>query len=389
MRALDGSGATLQPVAAGSADIPPLSAGVLGEGEDDTGDPTALVVGTSGSTGTAKLALLPASALLASARATHARLGGPGSWLLALPPHHIAGLQVLVRSLDAGTSPVVLDLTGGFQPDDFVAAAGRVTDQGPRYTALVPTQLLRLLDSADTNTGIDTGGAATAALRSFDAVLVGGAATATSLLQRARDAGVRAVPTYGMSETCGGCVYDGRSLDRLRVRTDGEGRVYLAGPVLARGYLSDPERTAAAFSIDSGGTRWFRTDDLGEVRDDGALHVLGRVDDVITTGGLKVNPAVVEAALAALPGVAHAVVVGVPDPQWGETVVAIVVPDPGAGGPSLDRLRAQVAASVAPFAAPTRMLLVERLPLRGPGKPDRAALSRLAAASTAPSTADG
>lgn len=365
-----------------------MAAGVLGEGEDDTDDPTALAVGTSGSTGMAKFALLPASALLASARATHARLGGPGNWLLALPPYHIAGLQVLVRSLDAGTAPVVLELTGGFRPEQFVAAAGRMKGRWPRYTALVPTQLVRLLDTAgDQTAGVV--GAALAALCSFDAVLIGGAATAPSLLQRARDAGVRAVPTYGMSETCGGCVYDGRPLNGVRVRTDDEDRVHLAGPVLARGYLGDPERTAAAFAIDSVGTRWFRTDDLGEVRDDGALHILGRADDVITTGGLKVNPAVVEAVLAGCPGVAQVVVVGVPDPRWGETVVAVVVPDPGVGAPSLDRLRAQVAASVAPFAAPTRIVVVDRLPLRGPGKPDRAALARLTAASAVPPAADG
>ena len=243
-QALDGEFAVL-PYAA-SAPPPAAPAGAV----PDEG--TALVVGTSGSTGTPKLAMLPATALAASAAATHDRLGGPGTWLLAMPPHHIAGVQVLLRCVAAGTEPGFVDLTDGFTPHAFAAAAEQLT--GDRhYTALVPTQLGRLL--ADER--------AATALAGFDAVLIGGAASPPALLARARDAGVRAVTTYGMSETCGGCVYDGVPLDGTTVRADLDGRLWLGGPTLATGYLGRPDLTAAAFQAAEDGIRWFRTDDVG------------------------------------------------------------------------------------------------------------------------------
>jgi O-succinylbenzoic acid--CoA ligase len=333
---------------------------------------------TSGSTGDGKGVLLPASALLASASATHDRLGGGGRWLLALPVRHVAGLQVLVRSLVAGTTPVVLDGDGGFRAEAFVRAAAELT--GPRrYTALVPTQLVRLLDA---------GGAALEALAGFDAVLVGGAATAPALRERAAAEGVRLVTTYGMSETCGGCVYDGVPLDGVRLRLHGDGqRVHLGGPVLARGYRGrahDDGGPDSGFFTDSDG-RWFATDDAGTTADDPdaaaaprRLELLGRLDDVVVTGGLKVAPAPVESALLRLPGVAEAVVVGAPDEQWGQRVVAAVVLRPGAGAPTLAEVREQVATDVAAYARPRQLLVLDRMPLRGPGKPDRTALARLA-----------
>jgi O-succinylbenzoic acid--CoA ligase len=197
----------------------------------------AVVVGTSGSTGSPKRAMLTAPALRASARATHATLGGPGQWLLAIPAHHIAGLQVLVRSLDAGTSPLAMDLTDGFRPAAFVAATADFTPGARRYTSLVPTQVIRILDHP--------GGAD--ALRTFDAVLVGGAAMPPRLRARAERARVHLVATYGMSETAGGCVYDGRPLPRTEVEIDEEGRILLGGPTIAHGYLGLPDLTAASF----------------------------------------------------------------------------------------------------------------------------------------------
>ena len=155
----------------------------LGPGEDDEGDPTALVLATSGSTGDPKGALLPATAIVASAQATHGRLGGPGSWLLAMPAHHIAGIQVLVRSALAGTSPEIMDLRNGFSPNGFAAASSQLFERNagrPAYTALVPTQLARLLDE---------GGSGLAALAAYDGVLIGGAATVPAVLDRARVAG--------------------------------------------------------------------------------------------------------------------------------------------------------------------------------------------------------
>jgi O-succinylbenzoic acid--CoA ligase len=214
-------------------------------------------------------------------------------------------------------------------------------------------------------------------------VLVGGAATAPAEIERAQAAGVAVVTTYGMSETCGGCVYDGRPLAGVWWRTQEDGRVELSGPVLARGYRGRPGDPA--FRTDADGRRWFRTDDIGETGLDGVLRILGRSDDVIVTGGLKVSPGLVEAALAGQPGVREVVVVGVPDRDWGERVVAVVVPTPsgadgsGAAPPELAQLHRRVAEEVAAYAAPRQLVLVEQMPLTGPGKPDRMALRALAA----------
>lgn len=370
--ALAGDGPALLPVEAGRPAPASLRPGTpLADEEDDPDDPTVAVLATSGSTGAPKGALLHASALLASASATHDRLGGPGRWLLALPAHHVAGLQVLVRSLITGTVPAVLDLTAGFDPGAFAAAAAEV--RGPRrYTALVPTQVRRLLDA---------GGAPLAALAGFDAVLVGGADTPAQLRTQAAASGVRLVTTYGMSETCGGCVYDGVPLDGVTVRLDPpDGRIRLGGPTVARGYRGG-QGPVDAFGVDPGGTRWFRSEDLG-VLTCGQLEVLGRADDVVVTGGLKVAPGPVEAVLRQLPGVAEAVVVGVEDAEWGQRVVAAVVVAPGQAEPGLDAVRAAVRSAVATHAAPRQLLVLDRLPLRGPGKPDRAEVARLAAKET-------
>ncbi len=336
----------------------------------DLPDGLAVVVGTSGSTGSPKLALLTADALVASNRATHERLGGPGQWLLALPAHHVAGLQVLLRSLDAGTTPVAMDLTDGFVPAAFVAAAARLGAGLPRYTSLVPTQLGRLLDHP--------GGAES--LGAFDAVLIGGAAISPRLRLRAEQAGVRVVTTYGMSETAGGCIYDGTPLSCSEIAFDDEGRIHLGGATLAHGYLGRPDLTAAAFGVDADGLRWFRTDDVGHTDARARLRVDGRVDDLVNTGGLKVAPRLVEEAiLDHVPGVAEVVVVGSPDPEWGEVVCALIVLEPGAvhAGLTAGELREHLRGILPDHALPRRALVATRLPLRGPGKPDRRAVTAL------------
>lgn len=361
----------------------------------DPGGPGARVeVPTSGSTGEPRRVQVSAAALRASGTATAARLGGHGSWLLALPTTHVAGLQVVARSVLAGTAPVVLDLAPGFRGAAFAAAADRLVG-ARRYTSLVPTQVHRLLTEA--RDGEDAG---LRALASFDAVLLGGAATPPPVLAGLRAAGVRVVTTYGMSETAGGCVYDGRPLDGVSVRTV-DGRVQVSGPVLADGYLDDPAATAAAFVTDEAGAalpppgvtsdardgvvpgRWFRTNDLGEVAPDGTLTVLGRADDVIISGGVNVAPAAVEAVLAGAPGIGEVCVVGLPDPEWGQTVVAVVTPDPSAPDVSEDTLLAQVRSRVTDIlgapAAPRHVVVTDTLALRGPGKVDRRAVALLAA----------
>lgn len=345
----------------------------------------ALVVPTSGSTGDPKGVELTAAALAASADATAERLGGPGRWLLALPVTHVAGLQVVLRALRAGTPPVPLptdpagpggpgpggpgpagpgDLGGGPGTGAARFAAGFVAGTaalgvGRRYTSLVPTQVRRLLGA---------GPAAVDALRSYDAVLVGGAAAPAGLLAAAREAGVRVVTTYGMSETAGGCVYDGVPLAGVVAELDADGRIRLAGPVLARGYRLRPELTAAAFA---GGR--YGTGDRGRFAPDGRLEVLGRADDVVVTGGEKVDPAAVEAALAGHPAVVEAAVVGVPDPEWGQRVVAVVVLRPGAAL-DLAAARDHVAARLSRVAAPRELRVVDALPLLPSGKLDRGAL---------------
>jgi O-succinylbenzoic acid--CoA ligase len=310
---------------------------------------TDLVVVTSGSTGGGRGVLLSAAALRASANATLARLGGPGSWLLALPASAIGGLQVLIRSALADREPAVLS-----RGESLGHSLARLPAGDRRYTALVPTQLRRYLaDEPD-------------ALASLDGVLVGGAATDRALLEEARAAGVRVRTTYGMSETAGGCVYDGVPLDGVAVRVaDG---VELAGPVLANGYRLDPAASAEAFV---GG--WFRTRDAGSMSPDGRLSVYGRLDDVVISGGVNVSPQAVEAALREHPSIAEAVVTGLPDPEWGQRVVAAVVPAPGAV-PDLAELRPWVTARLGAAAAPRELALIDAVPTLHTGKPDRRAV---------------
>ncbi|WP_390888046.1 o-succinylbenzoate--CoA ligase [Candidatus Mycobacterium wuenschmannii] len=350
---LHGRSPALLPVTDGTD----LAALRVGEPIDDD---VALVATTSGTTGTPKGALLTAAALTASARATHDRLGGPGRWLLALPSQHIAGLQVLVRSLVGGTTPVELDVSAGFDVGQLPSAVDQL-GPGRRYTSLVATQLAKALHDP----------AATAALAGLDAVLLGGGPAPRPVLDAAATAGLNVVRTYGMSETAGGCVYDGVPLDGVRLRLD-DGRIVLGGPTLANGYRNPP--TPDPFA-EAG---WFRTDDLGAVDDSGVLSVLGRVDDAISTGGLTVLPQPVEAALRTHPAVADCAVFGLPDDRLGQRVVAAVVLADGFAAPALEELRAHLVQTLDHTAAPRDLLFVDALPLRGIGKVDRAALIRLA-----------
>jgi o-succinylbenzoate---CoA ligase len=314
---------------------------------------TALVIATSGSTGQPKGTELSAAALVASARATLRRIGaGPGErWLCCLPTFHIAGIQVLVRSLLAGTDPVVADR---LEP-------GALTASGCAHVAVVPTQLRRMVDAGDDLTSVKT-------------ILLGGAAAPAGLVDAARAAGGRIVTTYGMSETSGGCVYDGMPLDDVSVDIGPDGRIRIAGPVLFSGYRLRPDLTA---EVRDG--RWFVTSDIGSIGPAGRLRVRGRADDVINTGGEKVVAAEVEAALVTCEGVREAAVVGRPDPEWGELVTAVVVPADPSAPPLLADIRAHVRARMPAYAAPAALLLVPEMPMLRSGKPDRAALRTRAA----------
>lgn len=355
--ALDGTGPALRPVPAGTA--PPPIGEVDKIDEIDEIEGLALVVPTSGSTGTPKQVLLTAAALGHSARAGQRRLaaGDPGQWLLTLPVHHIAGLNVLVRAVVADRAPVVMDTARPFTVDDFGAATGRL-DEGPAFVSLVPTQLHRLLAEP----------AGVAALRRFTAVLVGGAATPPALLDRARTDGITIVTSYGMSETCGGCVYDGTPLEGVTATLDATGRIVLSGPVVAVGYAGAPPFPPGRFV----------TSDLGTVTA-GRLTVLGRADDVLITGGVNVAPLAVEDALTGARGVGQIAITGIPDPEWGSRLVAVVVPD-RAAPPALDDLRRRATDAVGAAAAPKNLVLVDALPLLPSGKVDRAAVAALALA---------
>ena len=319
---------SLWPVSGGTREIRALL-----RDWDAADDPRPLVIETSGSTGRPKRVLLSRDAMRASADATHERLGGPGRWELNLPPTYVAGVQVLFRTLRAG-------------------------DASRRYLSLVPTQLVRVLRSEERVEEV----------RAFDAVLVGGGPLRREVRSEAERRGIRVVQTYGMSETCGGCVYDGVPLRGVEVRIDTDDQVLLRGPMLFDGYEGEPERTAAAFR-----DGWLVTNDLGHWGEDGRLCVDGRADDVIISGGVKVPAqAVARMVHEGVPG-PGVEVVGVPDPEWGERVVAVVT---AMSEVSLEYVRDLVEPRE---WAPRQLVVVQEIPLLPNGKADREAMRRLAA----------
>lgn len=338
------------------------AAGAGGRAAPGVSEDVAVVLATSGSTGTPKAAELTASALTASARASLERLGaGPGTrWLCGLPVHHISGLGILVRSLLAGSEPVLRDRIDVGAVASAVSA-GQESTVRCHYVSLVPTQLRRLLDAG-------------APIAGFRAILLGGAAISAGLLDEAAAAGACVVTTYGMTETSGGCVYDGLPLDGVQVTTGRNGRLQIAGDVLFSRYRLDPELTAAVLR-----DRWFMTSDLGEVDADGRVLVRGRADDVINSGGEKVVASEVEQVLRAWDRVQDAVVVGTPDPDWGERVTALIVPADGTPPPGLDDVRAYVVDRLPRYAAPRAVLAVETVPMLASGKPDRQQIMQTAA----------
>lgn len=360
---LTGRGSAILPVPADDERQSSLLTSTLRAGEE-IDDDVAVVISTSGTTGKPKGALLTADALRASATATHARLGGAGRWLLALPAYHIGGLQVLIRSALAGTTPVTVPAS--FDPSELPSAVAAL-GSGRRYASLVAVQLDKSLRDP----------AAAAALADLDAVLIGGGPMPAGVADRAEAAGVHVVRTYGMSETAGGCVYDGVALDGAKVRlvgaapaatSDTVARILLGGTTVARGYRNPTSPDPFA---EPG---WFRTDDLGVVDDSGVLRVLGRVDDAVSTGGLTVLPQLVESALASHPAIADCAVFGVPDERLGQRVVAALVLTPGSSAPDVAELRTHVAQTLDATAAPREVHIVDELPRRGIGKLDRRTL---------------
>jgi O-succinylbenzoic acid--CoA ligase len=295
----------------------------------DTGD--ALVMATSGTTGTPKGVVLSHQAVAASAQATTERLAVDPArhrWLACLPLNHVGGLSVLTRSLLTGTPVTVL---AGFDAAQVQAHCGPEV-----FVSLVPATLRRV--------GAEI----------FHTVVLGGSAPPADLPPNV-------VTTYGLTETGSGVVYDGLPLAGVDVAVDpATSEISVRGPMLLRAYRD------GSCPLDDGG--WLATGDSGRIDDGGRLHVQGRLSDMIVTGGENVWPEAVEAVIGDHPGVAEVAVGGRPDPEWGERVVAWVVPRPGHEPPDLGDLRALVAENLAPYAAPRELMLVDSLPRTGIGK---------------------
>lgn len=387
----------------------------------EAAEPIALVVGTSGSTGTPKRTALTAGALAASAAATEnffeANADAASQWLLALPAHYIAGAQVLARSVLAGTSPVIARSViepVHFSPEVFLQAVEQMSS-ARRFISLVPTQLHKLLESADADPHL--GAEIHEALGSFTGILLGGAPASADLLAAASALGLNTVTTYGSAETAGGCVYSGSVLPGVRVELVPEegmpavpavegkpaqvGRIWISGAHLASGYIGDTARTAEHFFTAADGTRWYRTDDYGLLSPVAApdsngncsepcLQVLGRSDDVLISGGVKISARAVATVLEEHPSVREACVIGLPDARWGTAIAAAVtlvpsalVPSAGATAaptenhPALNEelcalLRARCTEKLGAPAAPKQLSVLPDFPLTSTGKPDRA-----------------
>lgn len=380
-------------------------------------EPIALVVGTSGSTGTPKRTALTVGALAASAVATERFFGSnsdaASQWLLALPAHYIAGAQVLARSVLAGTAPVIARSViepVHFSPEVFLQAVERMSS-ARRFISLVPTQLHKLLESADTDPSLGT--EIHEALGSFTGILLGGAPASADLLAAATALGLNTVTTYGSAETAGGCVYSGSVLPGARVElvpeegmpavpdTGGKpaqvGRIWISGEHLASGYIGDAARTAEHFFTAANGTRWYRTDNYGLMDSANSsatssfssvephLQVLGRSDDVLISGGVKISARAVATVLEEHPAVREACVLGLPDARWGTAIAAAVTLVPSAGAataptensPTLNEelcalLRARCTEKLGAPAAPKQLSILPDFPLTSTGKPDRA-----------------
>jgi O-succinylbenzoic acid--CoA ligase len=330
-------------------DLTPKAHGLADEYDD-----VALIVETSGSTAAPKRVALSISALLAAAEASARRLGGSGQWLLALPTNFVAGAMVLVRSVLADTQPVLLNTAVGFTPEGFTNYA-RLMTGAHRFTSLVPAQLVRLANAVDEHPTV------LHALKSFDAILVGGQASDDRTLRQLRLHGVNLVTTYGSTETAGGVVYDGLPLEgvNLRIRND---LIEISSPTLASGCLSGGD--ASAFAVD-GNQRWYRTTDLGALKE-GRLQVFGRADRVFISGGVKTSLDEIEAVAAAIGGVVEVAAVAVRDAEWGERAAVIYLGSPEVA----DELAGRVLARLGPAATPIRVVRVDEIPRLSNGKPD-------------------
>ncbi len=304
----------------------------------------ALVIGTSGTTGLSKEVAFTSAALLASARSSNTYLQAkPGQqWSLFLPLTHIAAVNVIIRSMELGTLPIDLrEHEGEYPKVDF--------------TSIVPTQLFRALNSDDRLLHH---------LQSAQAVLVGGAALSSTLRKQAEAAGIKVVETYGMTETSGGCIYNGQAIDGVEYSINGKGLVQIRGAVMSQTYLNAPE----LYQLSDG---WFVTNDLGEVID-GKLGILGRADDVIISGGENISLTGIEATLSIRYPEIEFAAFAVNDIQWGHALHLAVV-----GDISESEIVHYLEAALGAASKPKGIHNLESLPLLGIGKVDRIALAKM------------
>jgi O-succinylbenzoic acid--CoA ligase len=323
-----------------------------------------LIVETSGSSGKPKRVTLSREAILASANAAQIRLGGPGQWLLALPINFVAGANVLIRSLVADSQPVLMNTSVPFTAEAFARSASLMTGVR-RYTSLVPTQLARLAAAID-DPFSPTGKSdfLLAQLRKFDAILVGGQAPQDEVVTALKNLGVNVVITYGMTETCGGCVYDGVALDGVQIDLVGS-RIEISGKVLASEIADDS-------GVQTIGSK-FITNDLGEFDEAGRLHVLGRIDRVIVSGGLKISLDRVEELARAVPGVAELAATAIADQEWGQRVGIVYLGSPEVA----DEIALALANDLGPAGKPIRVVRTDGVPKLPSGKHDLQAIKRL------------
>lgn len=308
-----------------------------------------LALSTSGYTGSAKLVLQTSQALLCSIKATETYLQGSGQWLAVLPHQYVGGLQVLLRSIVAGTNPVFLE-AGKFSAQKFVQAAAKLSHK-KRYVSLVPTQLKILLDDE----------AACFALTQFAAVLVGAAAVTKNLLLKAQLNKINVVTTYGMSETCGGCVYSGQPLPGVEIKTDTENNIYIKGTVVTKSYLLKPNMQQVQLN-----NAWFCTQDVGSW-DGKFLSVFGRSDDIVITGGMKVCANQVAEYVLESAKMQDCVVVGVADEFWGNVLVAFTV----GRETSISTIKNSIKKNIGSYAVPKIFLDLPNIPFLKSGKADK------------------
>jgi O-succinylbenzoic acid--CoA ligase len=316
---------------------------------EEVEDDIACIVESSGSTGIPKRISISTNALLHAARSGQERLGPLGQWLLALPINFIAGQQVLIRSLLGDQQPVIMNTAVPFTAEAFFRSAQLMTNEH-RYTSLVPNQLAKLIAEAEKDKLLLT------TLQQFRAIVVGGQSTPDELRDRALGLGIKIVVSYGMTETAGGCVFDGVPLDGVRLKIAPDSRLLISGKTLAEGQDD-----------------WIFTNDMAELSSDGKVRILGRADRVIISGGLKLSLETVEYLGQELPGVEELAAVSLKDESWGERVGIAYIGSPEVA----DDIANQLAHLLGPAGKPIRVLRVDKLPKLPTGKPDNRLISQL------------